>query len=199
MSEQPYHKYVFDSGNRIFVGNFDEMYKNEDIHNYDSWFQEDVTHLGKQLSLVILNNYNFDTILDIGCGKGAFTHLLKKMNNNVMGIDVSETAVKKARAKYKNIEFTVCTAENIAKLGRKWDLVVLYEVLSYIDNWKEVLRITANISDYIFISLFIPEEPIGYVKNFHDLKAEISLYFETINCIMWNEKTILFFGKKKHD
>jgi hypothetical protein len=66
---QPYHKYVFDTDNREFVGQFEEMYQSEDRENYDSWFQEDLTHIGKQISVTILNRYNFKSILDIGCGK----------------------------------------------------------------------------------------------------------------------------------
>jgi len=39
------------------------------------------------------NIENFDSLLDIGCDKGVFTHLLKKRNNTVLGTDISETAI----------------------------------------------------------------------------------------------------------
>ncbi len=53
MSERPYHKYVFDVRNRAFVGNFEEMYRREDLEGYDSWGQEDLQSLEKQLSLAV--------------------------------------------------------------------------------------------------------------------------------------------------
>ncbi len=45
--KMPYHKYVFDEEKGKFVGQFEEMYKNEDVEHYDSWFQEDLTSLSK--------------------------------------------------------------------------------------------------------------------------------------------------------
>ena len=101
----PYHKFVFDSENRRFVGDFDKMYQQEDVQNFDSWFQDDMNHLTKRLALTILGRYNFNSVVDFGCGKGAFTNLLKKANNTVTGIDISETAVQKAKAKYPDIQF----------------------------------------------------------------------------------------------
>ena len=95
--ESPYQKYVFDFKNRKVLGNFEEMYQQEDVQGFDSWYSSNINHLPKKIHFIILNQYNFSSILDYGCGKGAFTHLLKKANNYVLGLDVSETAIKKAR------------------------------------------------------------------------------------------------------
>ncbi len=118
MNTQPYHKYVFNIKERKFVGDFEKMYANEDNKNYDSWFQEDMSHLGRQFSLLLINRYNFNSILDIGCGKGSFTSLLKKNNNIVTGIDISETAIKKAKAKYPRVEFRRATIDQALSHAR---------------------------------------------------------------------------------
>jgi len=102
---QPYHKYVFDTEKRQFIGQFEEMYQAEDSEGFDSWFEQDLRHLRKKISYAILSAYNFSRILDVGCGKGTFTHLLKKHNNQVVGIDVSETAIRKARESFPDIDF----------------------------------------------------------------------------------------------
>ena len=73
-----YHKYVFDTDKRKFKGNFEEMYQNEEREKFDSWHISNLTILARRVHLEIVNSYNFQTILDFGCGKGAFTHLLKK-------------------------------------------------------------------------------------------------------------------------
>src|SRR3989338_2701270 len=117
-----YHKYVFDVAKRKFVGKFEEMYAREDKDNYDSWFQEDLSGLKYVISKAVLDQYNFNTILDIGCGKGAFTNLLKKKNNEVWGTDVSKTAIKKAQAKYTAINFQTLKAEDLLSLKKKFDL-----------------------------------------------------------------------------
>ena len=194
--EKPYHKYVFDLKNRRFVGKFERMYKNEDRENYDSWFQEDLTHLGKQISLLILNRYNFVSILDIGCGKGSFTHLLKKANNKVTGIDISSTAIRKAKIKYRNVEFKRMSAEKALNSG-KYDLIVMMEVLSYLRNWREILRKAAANTCYAYLSLFLPPHPIGFIKNFSELKEELNKYFEIETELLWNNETILILCKSK--
>ena len=80
----PYHRYVFDTKKGKFVGDFETMYKTEDIEEYDSWQSSNLTHLPKLIHYQVITLYNFNRIMDLGCGKGAFTHLLKKRNNYVL-------------------------------------------------------------------------------------------------------------------
>lgn len=194
-----YHKYVFDVEKRKFVGKFEEMYAREDKENYDSWFQEDLSGLKYIISKAVLDQYNFNTILDLGCGKGAFTNILKKKNNEVWGADVSQTAVKKAQAKYPNINFRALKAENLLLLKKKFDLVVVMELLSYLKNWPEVIKRISKIAKYIFISLYIPPNPIGFVKSFEDLSREMEKYFTVVTKIRdeaGNDMVILAKNKK---
>ena len=93
MDIKPYHKFVFDEDNREFVGEFEEMYKEEDI---DPWHCSDLRMTSKKIHTAILQDMNWSYILDYGCGKGAFTHTLKKNNNRVIGVDVSQNAINKA-------------------------------------------------------------------------------------------------------
>ena len=37
-----YHSFVFDTENRSFVGEFEEMYKEDLSGNFDSWHQDDL-------------------------------------------------------------------------------------------------------------------------------------------------------------
>jgi len=166
---RPYHRYVFDSANRRFIGHFEEMYRQEDIEGFDSWFQEDLAEIGRRLSLTLLSQYKFDSILDVGCGKGAFTRLLKKANNYVVGIDVSPTAIQKARAKYLEIDFRVLDATDIASLGRRFDLIVMMELLSYVEGWRMSLKTAASMTDWLYVTLVLPPDPIGFVKTFDQL------------------------------
>lgn len=197
MGAQPYHKYVFDTKNRKFIGKFEEMYADEDKDNFDSWFQDGVSYLGKQLSLMLINRYNFNSILDIGCGKGTFTSLLKKNNNKVLGVDISDTAIKKAKARYEHVEFRQATIDQALAEGEIRDLIVMIEVLSYIKHWKDVLVSAAGKTKFLFISLYLPDNPIGYVKNFDDLRKEIKKHFTLEDELLWNDSTILLMLKSK--
>ncbi len=106
-----YHKYVFDLEKRKLVGDFESMYQNESKENFDSWHQDDSRQLQRKIDLAILEDYNFNKILDIGCGKGSLTHTLKKKNNIVVGVDISQTAVNIASERFSDIEF-VCSNMN---------------------------------------------------------------------------------------
>jgi len=113
-----YHKYVFDIQNRKFVGNFEEMYQDEKKDNFDSWHQEDTRQLNRKIDLAVLENYNFSKIIDIGCGKGALTHLLKKRNNQVLGLDISETAISVAKERFPDIDFLVIDVNAISEYSK---------------------------------------------------------------------------------
>jgi len=146
-----------------------------------------------------MNRYNSHHILDIGCGKGAFAHFLKKGNNRVLGIDVSKTAVKIARAKFPDSEFIqVDLAKDAFKDFSfdqdRYDPTIFMEVLSYLPNWPEVIREFAAISHHALVSLYIPEDPIGFVKSRGELWQEFQSHFELMDEVhlTTHQKTILF-------
>ena len=95
-----YHKYVFNKSSRCFIGDFESMYKEESV---DPWHSSDLTRMSKKIHSAILSKYNFNYIVDYGCGKGSFTHTLKKENNTVIGLDISKNAIHKAKQMYGHI------------------------------------------------------------------------------------------------
>lgn len=129
-----YHPYVFDTVGRRFVGRFEEMYQAEREKGFDSWQQDDLRPVDLRICLDILGQYNYSRILDVGCGKGAFTQHLKKVNNEVVALDLSQTAVQRARSRYPDILFEQADVSkpNWFTVVGGYDLVVCLEVLSYI-------------------------------------------------------------------
>ncbi len=201
-----YHKYVFDLENRKLVGDFETMYQNESKENFDSWHQDDTRQLQRKIDMAILEDYNFEKIIDIGCGKGSLSHLLKKKNNYVLGLDISQTAVNIAQERFPDIDFLstdVNKIENFTSLVEKMggvNLVFTSEVFSYIENWKELLIEISKSSEYFMISLYIPENPIGFVKSENDLVEEIEKNFEVIEHISLNTTNfVIVFAKRKNN
>jgi trans-aconitate methyltransferase len=193
---RPYHKYVFDTDKRVFVGDFNEMYRQEEQQQFDSWDQENMLHLAKQISLVLINRYNFSSILDYGCGKGHFSSLLKKKNNKVTGIDISSVAIEKAKARFPSINFMVADQTKfLAEYKEKHDLIIAMEVLSYIENWKSLLNRFADLTSHLLLTLYIPENPIGFVKTFTELRMEVEKHFFIEDEIMLNQNQVIFMLK----
>ena len=205
-----YHKYVFDVEKRTFIGDFENMYAHESIEKFDSWHQDDSRQLQRKICLEILNQYNFNTIVDIGCGKGALTHILKKKNNNCLGIDISQTAIDIAKERFNDIDFVVCDINNIGafsdliltrgicKGGGKLDLVFSSEAFSYFSNYKKLLKEISEVSDYFMISLYLPNGPIGFVKSESELLDDIRCYFEIVEHVSLSvQKSVIVFAKSK--
>ncbi len=177
-----YHKYVFNTKDRTFVGCFEEMYQQEKDSSFDSWHQEDSRQLNRKIALEILSEYNFNRILDIGTGKGALTHQLKRCNNEVIGLDISKTAVEVARSPYPDIFFDVIDVNDLVGFmeyfdkdllengeaesicGGSVDLIFTAECLSYIEHWRDLLAALASRTRFLMVVLFLPDDTIGFVK-----------------------------------
>jgi len=171
---EKYHKYVFDIDKRKFLGNFEEMYINEDIEGYDSWHQDKIPKEYVELVSTLFKKDQFENVLDIGCGKGALTNLIRdKLNiQHMTAIDISPTAISKARKRYKQIDFLVMDAFKL-KFNNKFDLVICSEIFWYL------LRDVR-----LFVSLYIPENPIGkeIIATERDLVNLIKKYFRIKKC-----------------
>jgi len=206
-----YHKYIFDQEKRSFVGDFEKMYQDESKDRFDGWHQEDTRQLNREIALSMLKGWNFNSILDIGCGKGVLTHVLKKRNNRILGIDISETAVENARSRYPDIDFDVADITTLNVLvdclkkakepGEKFvDLVFTSETLSYLENWEDILSTIGIHTQYLLISLFVPEDPIGFVKSPESLKKVVSENFEILETVILEKsKFIAIFARRKID
>ena len=187
-----YHDYVFKNGE--FVGKFEEMYQNVE----DPWHQDDTSKIHYDMVLYLLNRYDLcrsggGVVLDIGCGKGAFTARLKKSLNNdvkVIGTDISDTAIQKAREKHGDlgIDFTICDIEkefeHLPLPSSGLDLIVMSELMWYVlPAFKDICQgIKCYLKDegYLIINqTFYPPEKQKYGKeiasNVRDVFKLVSL------------------------
>ncbi len=193
---EKYHKYVFNTEERSFVGQFEEMYHNENIEGFDSWHQEDVSDIRRQICLTILSRYNFKNVLDIGCGKGNFTNLLKKVNNHVTGIDISQSAIGKANIRYRNLDFMVASTNEWMQMpSKQYDLITIIGTLTYIENWRDVVKCAVNRTRYLYVDSYVPNNPIGYVKSFDEFHNFLSSLTTIETEVLVNRETIIIFGK----
>ena len=193
-----YRKFVFDTKKRKFLGRFEEMYRAEDgEEKFDSWHESDLKCLRKSISRLILDSYNFKNILDIGCGKGRFTHLLKKRNNHITGIDISATAISKAKASYPDIEFHCMDIRNILQLNNKFDLIIAMGVFAYIKEWRRILRDIAPLTNYAYFAEYVPKKPIGFVKDINSFTREVKKSFTIIEKVILNEEHCMLFSESK--
>ena len=93
------------------------------------------------------------TVLDAGCGKGAFACLLAKQANvRVVGIDADASSVKRARARARQLEveklttFEAMDLNCFARMENRYtfDFVYALDVLQYCDDLQECCKLLLN-------------------------------------------------------
>lgn len=82
-------------------------------------------------------------IIDIGCGPGNSTAILKKRYPNaaVTGADNSENMVTAAKEKYPDIKFILCDAsKDLGKLTGKFDVIFSNACIQWVPDHPKLLR-----------------------------------------------------------
>lgn len=76
------------------------------------------------------------TLLDVGCGGGLISEPLARMGATVTGIDASERNIGTARAHAArsgvDVDYRCTTAEELARSGESFDIVVSLEVVEHV-------------------------------------------------------------------
>jgi ubiquinone/menaquinone biosynthesis C-methylase UbiE len=95
-------------------------------------------------------------IIDVGCGTGFYVNLFTKLGFNASGIDISKTAIEKAKDKYPGSIFEVVDATKMPYKKNEFDMIFLYGC-SLINRIK-----VEEINDYLdYLYDFLKED--GYL------------------------------------
>ncbi len=130
-------------------GDFEGMYQDID----DPWgCLEHSDSINNKLFLEMLfHKNNFTNVLDIGCGLGGLTNNLLNYNSeaSVVGWDISETAIIKAKNRYPRLKFYNKNIIIDDLDSSSYELIILSEVLWYfLDEINMVFeRITKGLTD----------------------------------------------------
>lgn len=170
-------------------------------HNYvyNRWVTKKV---GKRIS-----------ILDVGCGDGTLAQYLRTADNNILGIDISDSAIQKANKKnsYSNVSFLQTTFEDFQENNKKFDAIVFVasihhmDMINAIDKAKKLLTKNgvliivglakpSSLSDWIVeLARIIPSRIISVIKKnttSEELNIDVSYDFPTMNEVrqILNEK-----------
>jgi len=97
---------------------------------------------------------NIKSILDIGCGGGV---LMKLVNKNVKYLGVDADAGIYKRKKHKNLKYfrnAAQTESYLSKINKKYDCVVLMDVLEHTDTFLKLFYLALKKSNkYVLVGL----------------------------------------------
>lgn len=180
-----YQDYVIKDGQ--LVGKFDEMYQDCS----DPWNQTTREKFAseKVVGLNLLNHlkekFDIKCVVELGCGFGEYTYRISEFVPVTFGLDISETAIEKARERNycgKNnnkLEFIASDFSNFELLKTiKPDVIFMPEITWYVlDNLKEFIEfLKRELPNTFLIHMLMTYEP-GVQKYGSD-------YFINLNGIL---------------
>lgn len=99
------------------------------------------------------------TLLEIGSGEGHQSEHLAKLCDQLYGLDVSERAVERARARLPEARFGVGEVTALPwepPTGGKYDLVVACEVLYYLSDIGRAVEAMSQLGRACLVTFFCP-------------------------------------------
>ena len=128
---------------------FDLMYRcKKDPWNYSSSAYEKQKY-GETLEAI--SGKKFRRILEVGCAEGVFTDMLSAYAEELLAVDVSKTALERAKRRNcenRHVKFDCINIENECLQG-KFDLILCSEVLCYLDTPDRVEKVRDKLTEYL--------------------------------------------------
>jgi len=101
---------------------------------------------------------HFERVLEIGCGEGHQSEYLSALAGELTGLDVSETAIVRARKRLPDASFLVGDIYAQPWIGERgrFDLVTACEVVYYMSDLPKFLRAMDTLGHDCLVTYFAP-------------------------------------------
>ncbi|MCF8131389.1 MAG: class I SAM-dependent methyltransferase [Deltaproteobacteria bacterium] len=181
-----YQDYVIRDGK--LVGEFEEMYQDFD----DPWQQttREKYAYEKVVAVEIIRLQGYKRVIEIGCGLGDFMARIASVASVTLGIDISETAIIKARQRHPDLEFMVGDVLDY-HIHRQFkpDAIVLAETTWYIldklDSFKSFLHRDMRGVGLIHLLMTYRGDEQKYGREFFTELDSIMNYWDCVSFEEW--------------
>ncbi len=149
----------------------------------------------RRLAFNCLDNYNFSSVLDVGCGTGVFLReLLSRYGHlEACGIDLSRQGIELARKVLPEADLFVHDIV-AGPLDRQFDLVTMIDVAEHIEDDVSAFKNIRKICKEYFLVITLEgrmrsfEPEVGHVRNYQKGELDYKLNcagFRTIRTLNW--------------
>lgn len=132
-----YQDYVIKDGK--FVGAFEEMYQTFDNPWNQASKEYNENSYSRNFAVLNMKRYGMKSLIEFGCGLGYNTDFIyRRTGIKIKGIDISSTAIDRAKQLFPDLEFEVDDANNIEKYI-EFDAILFAEITWYILDHLDVI------------------------------------------------------------
>jgi ubiquinone/menaquinone biosynthesis C-methylase UbiE len=164
--------------------NYKKLYENL----YKIGYQKNV-NIGVSYVESICNNYEFNTLLEIGCSQGYALLEFEKYGKKVKGIDISKTAV--SYCKSKGLKCKVNSATDIKYRDNSFDAIFSSDVLEHLieeDTFKALKEIDRVTRKWVFLKVSkYKEGNREWINKLHNNSEYLEI--ENLHQTLWDYKT----------
>lgn len=166
---------------------YEALSKNAWYYELDKWEFNEVINL--------ILNYHPKSILEIGCGAGCFLEKIVNFTERAEGIEINENALAACRSKKLSVTSADITSqEPMLDVTKKFDMIVLFEVLEHLDNPNIVFsNIDRILNDDGLLIIAVPN-PDGYLKELDMVLLDMPPHHNTI----WSQEAFSYISDKYH-
>ncbi len=182
-----YQDYVIKNGK--LIGEFERMYQDHE----DPWYQSQIEEYAsdKAITINLIRKLKVKKVIELGCGLGNFTKKISDNNVKVLGVDISKTAIKKAKENFPKCSFRVGDIlEFDIYRDFKPDLIIMAEITWYIlnklDYFLSFIKRELPITYLIHLLATYPPDVQQYGNEKFTNLNEIMSYFG-MNYLEWGE------------
>jgi 2-polyprenyl-3-methyl-5-hydroxy-6-metoxy-1,4-benzoquinol methylase len=129
--------YWIDTKTGDIKNDFDGLYTDHE----DPWgCSKSHSSLNNKILLTCIADTEASSVLDIGCGTGMLSNEISKLQQvlKLDAFDISETAIIKAKNKFKNVNFYCAKCPSEMKTG-PYEAIVASEIVWYVANQIDTL------------------------------------------------------------
>jgi len=112
------------------------------------------------VALKLISEVQPTSLLEVGCGAGCFLEKVVGAVEHVEGIDINERAVEICRSKGLH-----ATTAGLDRLQKKFDMVLLFEVLEHLEKPSEIIESLLNALKPNGVLVLAVPNPDGYLKE----------------------------------
>jgi SAM-dependent methyltransferase len=126
---------------------YDTFYEGDNRFGYTKWIYK--PYLKSLLGKAGLKAGS--TVLDVGCGQGFFSSLIRNCGMRVTGVDISDTGIRKARKNYAGFDIRFLAADvGTLPMEAAFDCVFVRSFSSYnVENFSGNHCVTDRLMQYV--------------------------------------------------